>query len=569
MADPEFQPYRHSIEDLLTGSDYYVIPRFQRPYSWDSGNLDEFWRDTIEDNDIGYFIGPMVAWRSRPGQLAVVDGQQRLTTVTLLLAVLRDALNERGKARLGAGVHRYIERPDRDNEPRFVLQPEVTAPFLNNAILAARPDRTTAPLNDEERALQRAYTGLQNRVMEALRNDESRPADRVLRDIRDRVLGLRVIWVEHGREDDAYIVFETLNSRGKDLEVVDLLKNHLLNKLRRGRNRSVDPYRNRWNAMRTEIEESDAGIDINRFIQHWWLSQEAYVAQRKLFTDIKKLVTTGDKAEARLESLERDAPLYRTVFEPYNRPWAIEERKIPRSLEALSIFGVVQPAPLLLALLRARSSTVAPLKLPHLIRALQTIERFHFQFTAISQLSSSGGVSEMYAKYAREITHAADPAARLASLGRLRDALNQRKPDRDRFISSFIERLVLTDDITREKKLVQYVLQRLQEHTRPDTTTAGLTVEHVLPQTSIDPAGGLPAELIGSIGNLLLVTEDLNGRLGSKDLPAKQRLLRRVSSHYDVADILKASSWGAAEITLRARRLAELAYDVVWRLPVR
>lgn len=45
------------------GPDYFLIPRFQRPYSWDRDNLDDFWRDVVYDNKPGYFIGPMVAWR--------------------------------------------------------------------------------------------------------------------------------------------------------------------------------------------------------------------------------------------------------------------------------------------------------------------------------------------------------------------------------------------------------------------------------------------------------------------------------------------------------------------------
>lgn len=240
MADPDFQPYRRSIEELLTGSDYYVIPRFQRPYSWDSGNLDEFWRDVIEDNDAGYFIGPMVAWRrGAPPVLAVVDGQQRLTTVILLLVVIRDARLEQGRVRLAKGVHRYIERPDRDNELRFVLQPEITSAFLNNAILREEPARGIGTGSEEEHALKQAHLDLRDRRQKAVR--ERPQPETELRRIRDKVLGLRVIWIEHGNEDDAYVVFETLNSRGKDLEVVDLLKNHLLNKLRHGKNRTARP----------------------------------------------------------------------------------------------------------------------------------------------------------------------------------------------------------------------------------------------------------------------------------------------------------------------------------------
>lgn len=67
---------------LFVGADYYVIPRFQRPYSWDAANLDDFWRDVVYDNSVGYFIGPMVAWRDAESPVRrLVDGQQRVTTI--------------------------------------------------------------------------------------------------------------------------------------------------------------------------------------------------------------------------------------------------------------------------------------------------------------------------------------------------------------------------------------------------------------------------------------------------------------------------------------------------------
>lgn len=321
--------------------------------------------------------------------------------------------------------------------------------------------------------------------------------------------------------------------------------------------------------MRGHLEESAAGLDVNRFILHWWLSQEAYVAQRKLFTAIKRQVTTRDAAERRLADLEHDAPLYRMMFDPDSHDWPMEKRQARDSLAALTTFGVVQPAPLLLALLRAHHAPDAPLRVPQLTKALQTVERFHFQFTAIAQLSSSGGVSEMYARYARAITHAQDPQQRVEEIRKLQQALVDRQPDRDVFISSFTERLVLTDEITREKKLVRYVLERLLAHTNSRTSTEALTVEHVLPQARIGSNAEITASVVGNIGNLLLVDDRLNGRLASKDFASKQQLLAAESNHYDVQQILDATNWGPLEIADRAQRLAQLAYDEVWRLPVR
>ena len=80
-----------TVKDLLS-SGYYVIPRFQRPYSWDIENISDFWADVAE-NQSEYFIGSMVVYQLL-GRLGVVDGQQRLTTIMILLASLRDTLGK-------------------------------------------------------------------------------------------------------------------------------------------------------------------------------------------------------------------------------------------------------------------------------------------------------------------------------------------------------------------------------------------------------------------------------------------------------------------------------------------
>jgi uncharacterized protein with ParB-like and HNH nuclease domain len=80
---------------------YYKIPRFQRAYSWDHVNVEEFWNDTVVESETDYFIGSFVVYDDK-GTLGVVDGQQRITTITLLLCALRDALAGCGKTRFEA-----------------------------------------------------------------------------------------------------------------------------------------------------------------------------------------------------------------------------------------------------------------------------------------------------------------------------------------------------------------------------------------------------------------------------------------------------------------------------------
>jgi len=168
VASSDFQPDRYNLEEILTRR-YYHIPRFQRPYSWDPANLEDFWRDVFEDNDAGYFIGPMVGWRKKDAPHAnVVDGQQRLTTITILLTVIRDAFAAFGEAKLADGVHGYIEREDRNNDPYFVLQPEDKAPYLNNGVLKHPRDETAQPSTYNERNLATARAWLAAKVQESL-----------------------------------------------------------------------------------------------------------------------------------------------------------------------------------------------------------------------------------------------------------------------------------------------------------------------------------------------------------------------------------------------------------------
>ncbi len=165
MPEIDFQPDKRTIEDLFVGADYYVIPRFQRPYSWDAANLDDFWRDVVYDNSVGYFIGPMVAWRDTESPVRrLVDGQQRVTTIAIMFAVLRDQFEALGESNLAAGVHRYLEKADRNNEQRFTLQTEVDSRFLSQAIFKNPPETDINPQSEEEEALFKALDAIRKRI---------------------------------------------------------------------------------------------------------------------------------------------------------------------------------------------------------------------------------------------------------------------------------------------------------------------------------------------------------------------------------------------------------------------
>src|SRR5262249_25254190 len=131
--------------------------------------------------------------------------------------------------------------------------------------------------------------------------------------IRDALLNLKVIFVKLDDEDDAYIIFETLNTRGKDLSLKDLVKNHLT-KLLKSKNPLTDEAKIKWEQLLETIEGSSAELDTDTFLHHFWLSKYDYLPAKTLFKTLKKRVTQND-ASSFLDALLSDSSLYRSIYE--------------------------------------------------------------------------------------------------------------------------------------------------------------------------------------------------------------------------------------------------------------
>src|SRR5258706_9190499 len=100
--------------------------------------------------------------------------------------------------------------------------------------------------------------------------------------IRDAVLGLKVICVKLDDEDDAYLIFETLNTRGKDLSLTDLVKNHITKNIRSG-NRQTDAAKQKWHQLLDTIQGSSVPLETDTFFHHYWLSKEDYLPKHSVF----------------------------------------------------------------------------------------------------------------------------------------------------------------------------------------------------------------------------------------------------------------------------------------------
>src|SRR5690606_33260544 len=322
------------IESLLVGS-YFHIPRFQRPYSWDDENLNDFWDDVVVNQSDDYFIGSMVVYKKDKQQYGVVDGQQRLTTITILLCVIRDYFLSVGSQDLAEGVHQLIERKDRNNKNEYVLKTETSFPYFQEHIQKFDDDpELIIDIQMEERNLKNAHTRfnkLVGSVVSAIDQDASIKSENKndlkiekLLSLRDAVLNLNLIFITLDNEDDAYLIFETLNTRGKDLALTDLLKNHFSKHLKsKG---DVDHTKLKWSSLLDTIHNSSSDISSDNFIYHFWASRYEAVPLKKLFPKIKKDITKS-KAKDYLDALVSDSKIYRSIHEE-NFEWTKNESEV-------------------------------------------------------------------------------------------------------------------------------------------------------------------------------------------------------------------------------------------------
>lgn len=564
------------IAKLLKGG-FLVIPRFQRPYSWKNDNLRDFWTDVTEADEGSYFIGSMVIYDMGQEKFGVVDGQQRLTTVTIILCCIRDKLKELGENDLAQGIHNYIETSDRNNIKSFVLKTETSFPYLQEEIQKFGDPELRVEPGEEELRLKAGYDYFIRQIDDYIKKqangllDKSEKKERyitTLKELRDVILQLKVIKIELSNEEEAYVIFETLNTRGQDLTLSDLIKNTLGSLVEK--QGDVDVFKELWKKITSCISDAGPSAKTDTFFVHSWSSRFTPVTKAKAFKAIKDRLHSSiemageDQARSiaisHLRALSSDASRYSKIYEP-SRGWAKYQYSVADSLRALRLFSVEQQTTFVLSLVRAYDEKKIAYRT--LRRTLTSVENFHFLFNAITSSRSSGSIAAMYSKAAKGLYDATDSNGAGVAIRDLLLDLTKRKPKLEEFKLSFSD-LSYSQGI-KSNALIKYVLTRLLSHEKltVDVDISRLTIEHIIPQASIGREH--TAEAVNNIGNLFLLSESRNALVAEKSFLQKKQYFNQWQN--SVPKIIRDSEdWTPERIKIRADSMAEAAYKEVWRV---
>lgn len=562
-----------TIKDVLFSQRKFRVPKYQRPYAWGIEQITEFWND-LTTNSEPYFLGSFVFCteeQETSGFTEITDGQQRLLTITIFTAVLRDIAKS-----LDGDTSQRIQRQDISFEDReggeaFRILPDETISdfYLTNIQKFDSKPISATPKTVEERRIIDNYNFFYERVQNYLKNWDSK-AERLakLNELRNKVSDLIVINIEIAREEDAYEIFETTNARGIDLSVADLLKNLIFKKMAATQNR--DLAKNTWLEITSNIEGT--GIELKKFIRYYWLSKYTFVTEKRLYREIRNNIVDW---KFLLDDLLESSVWFYELVDPEEETYVNFKHghEIYKSIFALSLMGVSQCYVLLLSILRNYENLGTNPE-----RLIRLIEKFTFVYSVVCKLPGNK-VERIYSRYAQQLEKAIQEVQPKKLSGvinsifsSIEKELKAEKPNRQFFIESFED--IAYKPTEKARRLIKYILERIDEHggTREyKIDFNNVNIEHILPQKP-DKLWGLSTdeitEYVNKLGNLTLLSEKINGdvqnKIIEKKLPELKTSKLLVTKTLVKRLVRLKGKWGEKQIAERHKGLAEIAYDHIW-----
>jgi hypothetical protein len=585
-----FNPVPTRLEDVFNSPTQFAIPVYQREYKWGKEEALELiedlesYKDTEGEN---LFLGNLILEKSKDQKTFVVDGQQRLTTLLLLLIACRMRARDLGLTKLEPRI-----------QEKITFMESTTGESLGCRLIASESVREIVEHMADASWDGKFPTVLGKRLVKRKVNKIRPIYDEFLKEVSDfnkvelsRFLGAiynsYVARIEVDSDVEALSIFERTNARGLDLEISDLLKNYLFIK-------KVESIEELWE----QILENSGGT-ILRMLKYFYVSKEGYVQKPFLY---KKLKGYGaevgpEQLTSQLAEFSRfyrvakfaEESLTKSYFdaEGFTELSADQYRyeKINRALEALKEFNVVQFCPPAFAALECLDRNGGKTRsgdAKKLIQLFETFEKYHF----INNIICERVGNEVERLYADSCVLFAESVDFVKTTDKLINELKSKLAKEEEFVAKFAELSYSSDQLS----LISYVFDRFNNqgldpgqciriyNPDPKLRRRNHNIEHFLPQK---PETHLKVkqsdiEQVDNIGNLLAIYFKDNASLGNVSPAEKIKRLKgdlsqKVQNLSYVTEFIRqyggdAGSWGADKIKKRGEEMARMAYREVWKI---
>ncbi len=554
IRDTSTLTFRKILGNGLT----YVVPKFQRDYSWETENWDDLWQD-LDDLYKGtekyHYMGYLVLQTKDNKQHKIIDGQQRITTMSLLIIATLKHLKELEEKGVDPESNRK-RREQLQNSYIGYLDPVTLVPqnklklnhnndkFYRAYIVPLEkiPQRGT---NSSEKLMRACFEWFSKRLSHFKTGQElTKFIDKIV----DQLF-FTVITV--GDELNAYKVFETLNARGVQLSSSDLLKNYLFSTV------DTDPvgaHREDFTQLELYWEQiftKLGNLKIQEYLRYYWNSKNKTVRKNDLFKVIKRNISTKKDVFELLRDLVEKADIFVALQNPNDELWQ-GKKEIVKSLTELKIFGAKQPISLLI-------SAYNKLDEDDFKKILRITTVIYMRYNIIGGLNPNDQEG-VFNKIAVSIENTGD-----FSLSDFKEIY----PSDDEFKISFTNKELRNN--SRNRKVIKYILISLENcvaNVAYDFTSETNTIEHILPQNP-DDSWDIDDNIIDKykyrLGNLSLLEKGKNNDIQNLPYTEKKDILKEsmfkttsgVAKYYD--------DWGPDEIVSRQQWMAKNATSI-WKI---
>lgn len=541
------------LQELLSGNRQYVVTVFQREYAWRRPQWETLWADLEESTggngkSPGHFMGAVVTLSQaqplgRVPTYLLIDGQQRLTTLCILLAALRDCAQVQGNTGLAQRIDGlYLRNQFASGVECWKVLSTHTADreaFLS--IMEHTTNSASSPVSDAYDFFTSAFAGVTD--LEAWESAI--------------VTDLGFVTISVDPDDNPHRIFESLNAKSVRLKQSDLLRNYFF--MRLPPNEHEDLYSNLWEPMAASLP----GAALDDFIRDYLVKDGQFVRGEDVYRTYKKRleVLDVDQVGSELVELASFSAYYATFLQPSREA----DHGIRLRLENLSRWGGTTAYPFLLNVWNDEHQSECTKG--DLAEVLWLIESF-----LVRRLFANVPTNELNRLFIRlyqQLGPERDYYVTRVWVALSRSGL--RWPGNEEFMAGILKYPLYTDSRAEQRRFILETLEREYGH-KEQVNLAGLTIEHLMPQTLTawwrehlgSDAERVHKEMGHTLGNLTLTA--YNPELSNWSFHEKRRLL--AESHLDMnKEIALNEKWTEHEISTRAGTLSERAIKI-WPGPL-
>ena len=509
-----------TIRDLFN-SQLYRIPRNQRKYVWNKDNWEDLYLDIeyATNHNLSHFIGSIVLLKDKKivglPQFTVIDGQQRIFTLTIFLASIMFMMKKYKLENDFFGTEKYLFAKDDKNEIHNIFHS--TYHLGLEKILSSLSDLdfsssnqitafTNISVSDKKRdkPIIEAFTYFCNKIdsfIELHNNDVS-----CITLLRDGIINIEYVRIEASTEEDSYTIFEILNARGQNLADHELLKNYIMRYIQP--KERVDSVRQEWESMEKEL-----GKGVNKYLLHYLIHKYKIddVDRKDTYKAIKKYVKANE-----IEKFYKDfilkAQYYSKIYTPILKDSDDNEVCSKVEYDIFNFFRLKkqeQFRPVILSLMHQKD--LEKLDLNEYIKALSFIKKFFICYTLIGK-EKSNTITSLVANYAYQLeTNYSNEL-----IQKFYQSFKSRIPNEEWFKKVFSaigysnHFKFFKED--KEKAKARLVLEIYEEYLG-NKNINDFTVEHIVPDYQ--------GEENSNIGNLLPLEKELNEKCDNLPLEDK------------------------------------------------